>query len=184
MSRILFAAFLLIATSVGANAASDLTQSIDSVQKGPIQASGQTDALPQTENMVIAAVGSKRNPAGRTEPRDDTFSRVQPIYNVENMTVQTASRRPTTSQQIRDAIIAGATTKRWQVREIEEGHLVAQIFVRRHMAEVDITYDESSYSITYKDSTNLLYDGTVIHRNYNKWIALMVGQINPVIRSY
>jgi hypothetical protein len=30
----------------------------------------------------------------------------------------------------------------------------------------------------YKDSDVLLYDGTKIHRNYNKWVELLERQIN------
>ena len=32
-------------------------------------------------------------------------------------------------------------------------------------------HKNKNYSINYKDSTNLDYDGTNIHRNYNGWIA-------------
>ena len=37
---------------------------------------------------------------------------------------------------------------------------------------VDIKYDHKSYSIDYKDSTNLNHDAAKgqIHRNYNGWI--------------
>jgi hypothetical protein len=176
MIRIFFSALLLCTISAHtAYADFGLLHHIDD---------GQTGVSPHAENLILAAGTSKRAQTGRVESPNNAFGRVQPIYNVETMTVLTGSRKPATAQQIRDAIITGATAKRWQVREVGEGHLVAQIFVRSHMAEVDITYDATSYSITYKDSTNLRYDGTLIHRNYNKWIALMVGQINPVIRSY
>ena len=42
--------------------------------------------------------------------------------------------------------------------------------LRSHTAIVDITYDTRTYSIKYKDSTNLGYDGRNIHSNYNGWI--------------
>ena len=38
------------------------------------------------------------------------------------------------------------------------------------MAKVDINYNTKTYSITYKDSSDLDYDGTKIHKNYNGWI--------------
>ena len=112
------------------------------------------------------------------------FGRTQPVYNVQNLSAFTSQGKPATVEQIRDAIIAGATAKRWQVRDLGDGHIVAQIFVRSHMAEVDITYDENGYSINYKNSTNLLYDGTEIHRNYNKWIKFMVHRITESLRAY
>jgi hypothetical protein len=42
--------------------------------------------------------------------------------------------------------------------------------LRTHVAVVDIDYDQRAYNIRYKDSTNLDYTGTTIHRNYNGWV--------------
>ena len=42
--------------------------------------------------------------------------------------------------------------------------------MRSHVAVVDVTYTTKAYSIRYKDSTNLGYDGEGIHPNYNGWI--------------
>ncbi len=112
------------------------------------------------------------------------YERTRAVYNVDHMGAYTGSGRKATAQQVHDAIIAGATSKGWSIEESADGHLIAQIYVRSHMAQVDIKYDETGYSITYKDSTNLDYDGTEIHRNYNGWIREMVVKINEVIRSY
>jgi hypothetical protein len=38
------------------------------------------------------------------------------------------------------------------------------------LAVVDVNYSTRSYSITYKDSTELQYDGKSIHQNYNGWV--------------
>ena len=38
------------------------------------------------------------------------------------------------------------------------------------MALVRIDHDTKTFSITYKDSRNLGYDGTLIRRNYNRWV--------------
>jgi hypothetical protein len=38
------------------------------------------------------------------------------------------------------------------------------------MAVVDVNYTPQTYSITYKDSSNLGYDGQSIHKNYNGWV--------------
>jgi hypothetical protein len=47
------------------------------------------------------------------------------------------------------------------------GLIVATTGWSTHKMSVDITYDTRRYSIIYKDSANLGYDGTNIHRNYN-----------------
>ena len=45
------------------------------------------------------------------------------------------------------------------------------------MAKVDITYTTESYSVVYKDSHELLYDGKEIHRNYNNWVLQLSDRI-------
>ena len=50
------------------------------------------------------------------------------------------------------------------------GHVLGRLALRTHVAVVDIDYTDRTYSIRYKDSTNLDYNGTTIHRNYNGWI--------------
>ena len=39
-----------------------------------------------------------------------------------------------------------------------------------NVAEVDIAYTTTTYSINYKDSRGLDYDGSNIHSNYNGWV--------------
>jgi hypothetical protein len=52
-----------------------------------------------------------------------------------------------------------------------------ELRVRSHVAVVDINYSTTSYSISHKSSTNLLYDGTEIHKNYNSWIHNLQEEI-------
>jgi hypothetical protein len=35
-------------------------------------------------------------------------------------------------------------------------HIVGKLALRKHLAVIDITFDENSYSIKYKDSTKYL----------------------------
>ena len=44
------------------------------------------------------------------------------------------------------------------------------LLLRDHRAVVDIDYTPRTYSIRYKDSSSLDYDGSSIHKNYNGWI--------------
>ena len=71
--------------------------------------------------------------------------------------------------QIERAIVSGAQ-RGWTARAVEPGHIEARLVVRTHVAVVDIHYDESAYSITYKQSDNLNYKAGKIHRNYNRWV--------------
>lgn len=90
------------------------------------------------------------------------------LINVENAGLTAPGK--VTMQQVEKAIYRGAADRGWTVRRLEPGNLEATIHVRYHMAMVQITHDTETFSITYKDSRNLGYDGTQIHRNYNRWI--------------
>jgi len=73
-------------------------------------------------------------------------------------------------EQIVKAIQQGGATRGWIVKKVSSGHLEATIFVRSHMAKVDINYDAAAYAIRYNSSENLGYKDGRIHRNYNKWV--------------
>ena len=66
----------------------------------------------------------------------------------------------------------------WQMNAVRPGLIVATLRVREHMAKVEIPYDRHTYSIHYRDSENLDYDGANIHSNYNGWIQNLSREIN------
>lgn len=100
--------------------------------------------------------------------------RTAPVYNVENDTfTATAPSLEAASKMIR---AAGASLG-WQMQEQGPGHILGRLPIRSHLAVVDINYDVERYSIRYKSSTNLKYDGTKIHSNYNGWIENLQNAI-------
>lgn len=100
-------------------------------------------------------------------------ARTQPVYDIIEKPIQTGSGQIPTMDQVGEALASAARQKGWSVAEVEEGYLTAQIDVRQHFAAIDIRYTSQTYSIIYRDSEVLKYDGTKIHRNYNKWIKLI-----------
>ncbi len=50
-------------------------------------------------------------------------------------------------------------------------------------AVVEIKYSTQKYSINYKDSQGLNYDGTNIHRNYNNWIIRLDQSIKTQLST-
>ena len=56
------------------------------------------------------------------------------------------------------------------MQDVAPGNILATLNLRTHMAQVDVSFDTKAYSIQYKDSTNLNYNGTSIHSNYNGWV--------------
>lgn len=75
-----------------------------------------------------------------------------------------------TLEDVKKGIIRGGQWSEWEMRAVAPGHLVAETLVRgKHRAVVDIFYDTKVFSIRYKDSENLNYNGKSIHKAYEEW---------------
>lgn len=94
--------------------------------------------------------------------------RTAPVMNIDNAAIPVSEKH--SSKDIKKAIIRAGATLGWNMKSIKEGHMIGTLHLRKHVAVVDITYNKNEYSINYKDSTNLNYDGKNIHSNYNGWI--------------
>lgn len=106
--------------------------------------------------------------------------RSAPVHNVESATFGMPDSL--TMEQAKSAIVRGGASLGWQMREEAPGHLIGTLTIRAHKAVVDINYDSKNFSITYKDSRNLRYDGTNIHSNYNGWISNLVNAIQTQVQ--
>jgi hypothetical protein len=98
------------------------------------------------------------------------------VYNVKEAPVTMRSENYTLSD-VEKAIVKAGRSLGWQMQKAKPGHIIGTLYIRRHMAKVDITYNRLSYNIEYKDSDNLKYDGTSIHRKYNQWIRNLSQRI-------
>ena len=94
----------------------------------------------------------------------------QPIYNVDDAMIVSSTNKTLSKEDVKSAIIQAGTTRGWVIKENSPGNLVGTLFIRKHMAKIDIQYNEKFYSINYKDSENLSYQNTLIHKNYNNWV--------------
>jgi hypothetical protein len=104
-------------------------------------------------------------------PADDANAlfRTAKVYNAVDVAFE--SNANTIMQSLERVITAAFEEELWTVEHIAPGHLEAWILVTgRHLAKVDVTYDLNKYSIMYKDSETLMYDGKKIHKNYNRWV--------------
>ncbi|MDR9435512.1 MAG: hypothetical protein RI563_01440 [Thiohalophilus sp.] len=94
--------------------------------------------------------------------------RSNPVMNVDDAAI--SLQKQPSIEQVEKAIIRAGSSLGWNIKKVEPGKMEGRLMIRSHVAVVDITYDTRSYSIHYKDSTNLNYDGTNIHSNYNGWV--------------
>ena len=108
--------------------------------------------------------------------------RTSPVYNVESAPINVSPKA--TINDVKRAIVTAGASLGWQMQEESPGHLVATLILRKHMAKVDIQYTKTDYSITYKDSMELYYDGSTIHTNYNGWVQNLDRAIKNRLSTY
>lgn len=103
------------------------------------------------------------------------------IYNVKDAPVMTATGSSPSLEEVQKAIITAGAGLNWSMAVVKPGHIVGTLNIRSHQAVVDIMHNTKTYSITYKDSTNLKYDAEkkTIHENYRSWIQ----HLDNAIRS-
>ena len=94
------------------------------------------------------------------------------ILDIRDAGVPTAVGHNVAMDDVAQGILSAGSKLGWTMAVQTQGHIVGTLVIRRHTAVVDIFYSTSSYSILYKDSSNLKYDATrkSIHPNYTSWI--------------
>jgi hypothetical protein len=107
--------------------------------------------------------------------------RSNPVLNIENAPIEISAKH--SSKDIKKAIIRAGAGLGWIMKAKKSGHIVGKLYLRKHVAVVDIKYSKNSYNITYKSSQNLNYDGTNIHSNYNGWVQNLNRQIQAQLSS-
>jgi hypothetical protein len=103
--------------------------------------------------------------------------RSNPIYTVADAPVVTSTRDYST-KDVRNAILQAGASLGWQMNDAQPGLIVGTLNVRDHMVQVDIPYDRRTYSILYRGSANMNYDGGNIHSNYTGWVQRLNAAIN------
>lgn len=107
------------------------------------------------------------------------------VYNPAPVTLTSATRGADTV--LRDKIVAAGQSRGWTMQPEMPGLIVATYQKGIHQAVVDITYTPGGYSIAYRSSQNLKYDGTRIHPAYNAWVkeleTAINSQINPTVAA-
>lgn len=101
--------------------------------------------------------------------------RTSPVYDVNQ--AQIVASRPVSMTEVEQTIRQAGASLGWQMVPKGPGNIEGTLILRDHRAVVDIRYDTKTYSIKYKDSSNLNYDGTNIHSNYNGWVQRLDNTI-------
>lgn len=104
------------------------------------------------------------------------------VYEVKDAPIEAA--KPLTLDQVQKAIIDAGIKQTWIMTPVKQGELLGEYNVQSHQIHVTIPYTTKTYSILYKDSSNLRYDPVkrTIHVNYAKWIERLDNEIKGRLR--
>jgi hypothetical protein len=98
-----------------------------------------------------------------------------PVRNVESQPI--SASKPLTLEEVGNAIVRAGATLNLQMEKVRPGVITATYSPRGTSATMEIKYDTKQYSIAYKDSRGLSYDGSQIHRIYNSWVQNLDNRI-------
>lgn len=104
--------------------------------------------------------------------------KVQDMISCQNSINQTDDL-----ELIRVAIIKAGLSRNWIVTKENKNEIILTYSARAVSATVSVKYDKDHYTISYVGSNGLLYDGTKIHRNYNRWIRNLDKDIQINLRA-
>lgn len=107
--------------------------------------------------------------------------RTAPVLNIDNAAVSVQGNY--SEKDVKNAIVRAGTALGWIMKSKGPGRIEGTLLLRTHMAKIDILYDKTKYSIKYKDSRDLDYDGTNIHSNYNGWITRLNNNIQAQLSA-
>ena len=101
-----------------------------------------------------------------------------PIRNFDSNPVPQTANKTHTADSVKTNILKACMKLGWTCRASEDGKILGKLDIRKHQLRVDINYNATEYSIDYKDSINLDYDGDKIHRQYINWVSNLVRNID------
>ena len=101
--------------------------------------------------------------------------RTAPIYNATNIPL--ASNTRITLDDVTKGVLAAGRNRGWIMDQVRPGEITGSLTTNQHLAEVTVTYDTSRFSITYRNSTNLMHAGNDIHKRYNIWVNQLQAAI-------
>lgn len=101
----------------------------------------------------------------------------QPIGDVLDVPVVPGSGKTLTRNQVATAVERAGRYLGWQMSADAPGLFTGRLALRRHIAVVEIEHDNETYSIRYRESTNLDAKDGDIHRAYNRWVRRLRHEI-------
>ena len=105
------------------------------------------------------------------------------IVNISNAPIQTGSGQKPSLAAVGKAITNAGESLGWKMRTVTPGTIEGALNWNVHTAVVLVTYNTENYSINYKNSENLKYDGTKVHKNYNLYVMKLDRGIQAQLKT-
>jgi len=101
------------------------------------------------------------------------------IHKVDKVNYGYYSKTPLTMEKVRSTIERTATRNGWQLSQQKDGSFVGkrEWGGGKHNIVVDVIYDVQAFSIKYRDSYQMKYDGSWIHNTYNRMVQKLEDDI-------
>jgi hypothetical protein len=94
---------------------------------------------------------------------------------------------PLPVSDVEAAIYQGCSKGKWIPTKIRDGEIEATLYLRNHVAVVDIDYDANAFQVRYVRSENLNFKNRggeeVIHPNYNAWVKNLISNIETALNE-
>ena len=92
--------------------------------------------------------------------------------------IQNDAAREEQKDKVKRAIIDAGSSLGWVMKPVNESTIEGTLYIRSHVAIVNIQYDATRYTINYKNSVNLNYKDGKIHPQYRNWVLRLQRQID------
>lgn len=103
----------------------------------------------------------------------------KPMQKVEASSYGWGPQKGVTLAQMRSTIEKTAQDLGWQLSDVQPGSFTAkqEWGATKHNIVCGVVYDEKSFSIRYKDSKNMSFNGSSIHHTYNDMVTALRDNI-------
>lgn len=99
----------------------------------------------------------------------------QPIKRIDNSNYGWGPQKGVTPAQIQSTVEKTAYGLGWELTDVKTGSFTARRAWDgdKHNVVVDVVYDAKKFSIRYKNSKAMSYDGSSIHHTYNDMVETL-----------
>lgn len=107
------------------------------------------------------------------------------MHKVDKVDYGYYTKKGLTMEKVRATIERTAVRNGWQLSDQKEGSFVGkrEWGGGKHNIVVDVLYDLRKFSINYRDSHQMRYDGSWIHNSYNRMVQKLEEDIIAAVNA-